>query len=171
MTGSGFDPVIAATSLWRKARQASLATVSASGMPFNSWVGVAPDCRTGTIVLLLSDLAVHTANLKTDPRASLLIVGRCSDIGEPASRAEADVSSNASDDPLTLPRLTLVGHVALASDPDIASPVYLDRHPGASGYAGFGDFRIYRFAPQSVHLVAGFGRIADIDPAVFADSS
>ena len=161
VTGSGFDPANAATGVWRKARQASLATMSGSGMPFNSWAGVAPDLRTGTLVLLLSDLAVHTANLKGDPRASLLIVGSSADAPSGA-RADAD------DDPLTLPRLTLVGHVRLADDPDIAAPVYLDRHPGAAGYAGFADFRFYRFAPQSAHLVAGFGHIADIDPAAFA---
>ena len=167
MTGSGFDPVAAATSLWRKARQASLATVSGSGMPFNSWVGIAPDRRTGTIVLLLSDLAVHTANLKDDSSTSLLIVGSSADIGDD----QTDALSDASDDPLTLPRLTLVGHVTLAGDPDTAAPVYLDRHPGAAGYAGYADFRFYRFAPQSAHLVAGFGRIADIDPAAFAGLS
>ena len=163
MTGSGFDPAAAATGLWRMARQASLASLSESGMPFNSWVGVAPDPRTGTLVLLLSDLAVHTANLQSDPRASLLIVGSSADIG--------DTPSDSDDDPLTLPRLTLVGDVTLAGDPDIAAPVYLDRHPGAEDYAGFGDFRYYRFAPQSAHLVAGFGRIADIDPAAFAGLS
>lgn len=160
MTGSGFDPVAAATGLWGKARQASLASISASGMPFSSWAGIAPDRRTGTIVMLLSDLAVHTANLKGDSRASLLIVGSSTNIG--------DSPAEAGDDPLTLPRLTLVGHVTLAGDPDIAAPVYLDRHPGAAGYAGFADFRFYRFAPEGAHLVAGFGRIADIDPAAFA---
>ena len=163
MTGSGFDPTIAAGALWRKARQASLASLSGSGMPFNSWAGIAPDPRTGTIILLLSDLAVHTANLKSDPRASLLIVGSSADIG--------DAPSDADGDPLTLPRLTLVGHITLAGDPDVAAPVYLDRHHGAAGFAGFADFRFYRFAPQSAHLVAGFGRIADIDPAAFADLS
>ena len=167
MTSSGFDPAAAATSLWRKARQASLATVSGDGMPFNSWAGVAPDPRTGTLVLLLSDLAVHTTNLKGDPRTSLLIVGSGADIGD----APSDTRAGADDDPLTLPRLTLVGDVTLAGDPDIAAPVYLDRHPGAADYAGFGDFRFYRFAPQSAHLVAGFGRIADIDPAIFAGIS
>ena len=167
MAGSGFDPAIVAGTLWRKARQASLASLSGSGMPFNSWAGVAPDPRTGTVILLLSDLAVHTANLKGDPRASLLIVGSSADIGD----GPAGVPSDASDDPLTLPRLTLVGHARLADDPDIAAPIYLDRHPGAAGYAGFADFRFYRFAPQSAHLVAGFGRIADIDPAAFAGLS
>ncbi len=158
MTGSGFDPVAAATSLWRKARQASLATVSGDGMPFNSWTGIAPDRRTGTIVLLLSDLAVHTANLKGDPRASLLIVGSGADIGD-----------SGTDDPLSPPRLTLVGHILVAGDQEIAAALYLDRHPGAADYADFGDFRFYRFAPQSAQLVAGFARIADIDPAAFAD--
>jgi putative heme iron utilization protein len=161
MTESSFDPVAAATGLWRKARQTSLATLSATGMPFNSWAGMAPDPRTGTVVLLLSDLAVHSANLQGDPRASLLIVGAAADISD----------SDAGDDPLTLPRLTLVGHAELADDPDVARPVYLDRHPDAAGYAGFADFRFYRFTPQSAHLVAGFGRIADIDPAAFAGLS
>jgi putative heme iron utilization protein len=167
MTGSGFDPAAAAMSLWRKARQASLASLSGDGMPFNSWAGIAPDPRTGTCVLLLSDLAVHTVNLKGDPRASLLVVGSRADIGDSPS----DASSESGDDPLTLPRLTLAGHVTLAGDPEIAAPVYLDRHPGAADYAGFSDFRFYRFTPQSAHLVAGFGRIADIDPAVFAGHS
>ena len=160
MKGSGFDPVAAAAGLWRKARQASLATLSASGAPFNSWAGMAPDPRTGTIVLLLSDLAVHTANLQGDPRASLLIVG-----------STADAPCDPGDDPLTLSRLTLVGDASIAGDPDIAAPLYLDRHPGAAGYAGFADFRFYRFMPQSAHLVAGFGRIADINPAEFVDRS
>jgi hypothetical protein len=167
MTGSGFDPVAAAAVLWRKARQASLASVSATGMPFSSWAGIASDCRTGTLVLLLSDLAVHTANLKGDPRASLLIVGARADIGD----GPADAPPNAKDDPLTLPRLTLVGHARVAGDQEIAAPVYLDRHPGAAGYAGFADFRFYRFTPESAHLVAGFGHIADIDPAAFAGRS
>jgi putative heme iron utilization protein len=161
MTGSRFDPAAAAAGLWRSARQASLATVSGSGAPFNSWAGIAPDRRTGTVILLLSDLAVHTANLKDDPRASLLIVGSGADIDDELPRSD--------DDPLALPRLTLVGNATLAGDPEIAAPVYLDHHPGAEGYAGFADFRFYRFAPGSAHLVAGFGRIADIDPAVFAD--
>ena len=117
------DPATAATSLWRKARQASLATLSADGMPFNSWAGIAPDPDTGALVLLLSDLAVHTANLKGDPRASLLIVGSAADIGDDP----ADAPASASDDPLTLPRLTLVGHVARVDDPDSAAQVYLDR--------------------------------------------
>ena len=163
MTGSGFDPAAAARSLWRKARQASLATVSADGMPFNSWIGLAADPPTATLVLLLSDLAVHSINLKGDSRASVLIVGGPGDIGDPPC--------DTGDDPLTLPRLTLVGHAAPASDLDTAGPVYLARHPDAAGYAGFADFRYYRFTPESAHLVAGFGRIASIDPAAFSGPS
>lgn len=160
MTNSAFDPAATAGSLWRLGRQGTLASLSADGKPFASLVGIAPDCRTGTLVLLLSDLAVHTANLKLDPRASMLIVD---------SRAgAADAPGGADDDPLTLPRLTLVGEVTLAGEPEIAAALYLDCHSGAAGYAGFNDFRFYRFAPQSAHLVAGFGRIADIDPAIFA---
>ena len=41
---------------------------------------------------------------------------------------------------------------------------YLDRHPEAEMFAGFGDFAFYRMAIARAHLVAGFGRIVDLKP-------
>src|SRR6202008_3912072 len=62
------------------------------------------------------------------------------------------------DDPLTGPRLTLLGTAEQATAPEAARR-YLPRHPAAELYAGFADFRFYRVAVSRAHLVAGFGRI------------
>jgi putative heme iron utilization protein len=40
---------------------------------------------------------------------------------------------------------------------------YLRRHPEAEMFANFGDFAFYRMQIGRAHLVAGFGRIVDID--------
>ena len=40
---------------------------------------------------------------------------------------------------------------------------FVSRHPSAAGYAGFGDFRLYRMKVERAHLVAGFGRIRWVD--------
>ena len=123
---------------------ASLATLTAAGMPFASYVVTAPAVD-GAPRMLLSRLAVHTQNLERDPRASLLF------IREPAPGDEA----------MTAARLTLTGRCAV--DPDAeARRVYVARHPDAARYADFSDFALYRFEVEAGHLVAGFGRIVSL---------
>jgi putative heme iron utilization protein len=148
------EPARLARDLMRQVDRATLATLSAEGWPYASLVLVAGDAS-GRPLLLLSDLAAHTRNLRADGRVSLLFDGTAG-----------------LDDPLTGPRLTVLGHSTEAADP-VASQSFLARHPGASLYAGFADFRFYRIEPIEAHLVAGFGRIhrlaaADIldEPAV-----
>jgi hypothetical protein len=101
---------------------------------------------TGEPVLLLSDLAVHTRNLRRDPRASLLLVAPGGEHG----------------DPLAGSRLTLLGSV-VADDATAIRQRFLERHPEARGYADFSDFAFYRLVVGRGHLVAGFGRIVDLD--------
>jgi putative heme iron utilization protein len=96
---------------------------------------------TGQPLLLLSDLSDHAKNLKRDPHASLLYDGT-------AGLAE----------PLTGARVTLIGRV-VAADTAENRALYLAAQPSAQGYAGFGDFHLYRFEIQEALLVAGFGRI------------
>ncbi len=138
--------------LLRNADRASLASALArdgSGRPYASLVLMAVD-HDASPILLLSDLADHAKNLKADPRAALLVDGT-------AGYA----------DPLTGPRATLLGRIHLFDDstrdgPTRGGPMerrYLARHPSATRYAGFGDFRFYRMEIESAHLVAGFGRI------------
>lgn len=139
-----FDPLASARALLRSARRASLATLDrGSGQPYVSLIGMAAD-RDGAPLLLVSDLARHTANLKADPRASVL----CAEIG--------------SGDPLAHPRVTLFGRCS-AVDKAAFKTRWLARQPDSGMYYGFGDFNMLRLEPEGAHLVAGFGRIVDLD--------
>ena len=139
------SPATTARRLLRAADRASLATAQ-QGWPYASLtlVALTPDASP---LLLLSDLAEHTKNLRREPRASLLIDGT-------AGR----------DDPLTGPRVTVMGEVAETADPLLLAR-FTRRHPSAERYAGFADFRLYRMAVARAHLVAGFGRIDWIEAA------
>ncbi|MEM8852900.1 MAG: DUF2470 domain-containing protein [Pseudomonadota bacterium] len=137
--------------LVRTGRDAALGTLSPEGTPFVSHVAVATLCN-GAPVLLISDLAVHTQNLKRDRRASLLF----------AAAPDAD-----SRDPNTRPRVTLSGTVEPAAHPEEARARMLQRHPDAAGYIGFADFHLMTMTVQSAYLVAGFGRIVDLAPAEY----
>jgi len=139
-----FDAVTSARQVMRLALTGSLATLDEAGRPFASLVTTATSF-TGEPVLLLSDLAVHTQNLKRDARASLLLVGPGGEAGDPLAGA----------------RVSLTGTVSADADPALGRR-FLARHPEAEGYAGFKDFAFYRMSVERGHLVAGFGRIVDI---------
>jgi heme iron utilization protein len=129
--------------LGRRALQATLATLDKSGAPYASLVLVATD-GAGAAVLLISELAVHTRNLKSDARASILFDGT-------AGYTE----------PLTGPRASVMGPFERTDDA-AARRRFLARHPSAAQYADFRDFAFYRQRPEHAHLVAGFGRIQDV---------
>lgn len=151
---ASFSPAASAKHVLRLAATASLGTLDADGAPFVSLVTVATT-PAGEPILLLSDLALHTRNLKRDPRASLLLVAPGGEGGDPLAGA----------------RLTLTG--TLSRDDDAAlRRRFLARHEEAAGYAGFADFGFYRLAVTAGHLVAGFGRIIALTPAdILADVS
>lgn len=144
MAEASFSPAKTARLVLRLTASASLGTLDADGGPFTSLVTVATTPE-GEPVLLLSDLAAHTRNLKRDPRASLLLVAPGGEGGDPLAGA----------------RLTLTGTLARDDDP-VLRRRFLARHEEATGYAGFADFGFYRFMPRAGHLVAGFGRIVDL---------
>ena len=66
-------------------------------------------------------------------------------------------------DPLQGARIMLMGTAAVTSDRD-ARRRYLERQPEAQMFAGFADFAFYRVTLKGAHLVAGFGRIVDLNP-------
>lgn len=141
-----FEPVAAASRLLRTARTGALATlIPGAGDPYCSLVNVASDVD-GAPLILVSSLAIHTANLKTDPRASLMLDAR------------------GAGDPLEGARVMLGGRFTPDSG-ERARRRYLAAQPEAAAFAGFADFSIWRLDLASVHLVAGFGRISDIPPA------
>ncbi len=137
--------------LLRAADRATLATAlagppagpamdDAAGWPYASLVLLAVD-QTAAPLLLISDLAEHTRNIRADGRVSLLVDGT-------AGLA----------DPLTGARASLLGR-AVPCDSAAALARYVARHPSAAGYAGFRDFHLFRLEVVAAHLVAGFGRI------------
>ena len=124
----------------QRAYLGSLAARGSATYPFVSLVLPGLD-DAGRPLLLLSDLSDHAKNLRADPKASLLYDGTLS-----------------LKEPLTGPRVTLIGSVGLADDPENRKR-YLTRQPAAEMYAGFGDFKLYRFEITEALFVAGFGRI------------
>jgi putative heme iron utilization protein len=141
-TADDFNPSRAAKRLLREAGKGALATLLPGGAPYASLVTVA-SAMDGAPILLLSRLARHTANADADPRVSLLL--------------EEERERN----PLEGARVSLAGRLSRTEDP-AARRRFLARHPAAAAYAGFADFGFWRLEMSGAHLVAGFGRIADL---------
>ncbi|MBM3568796.1 MAG: HugZ family protein [Alphaproteobacteria bacterium] len=143
-------PALLARRLVRRAVTATLATrlKGQEGWPYASLVLLAVD-HDGSPLLLMSRLAEHTRNLDADSRVSLLVTG---DFG--------------GEDPLTSTRVTIQGRASPSAEARHRAR-FVARHPSAQGYAGFGDFSVWRVAVERVHLVAGFGRIHWIDGQAF----
>jgi len=137
-----FNPSRSAKRLLREAGRGALATLSPGGAPYASLVTVAT-AMDGVPILLLSRLARHTANVGADPRVSLLLEGE------------------RERDPLEGARVSLSGILSRTDDPAVRRR-FLARHPSAETYAGFADFGFWRMEVSGAHLVAGFGRIADL---------
>jgi putative heme iron utilization protein len=130
--------------LLRTARYGALAVIEPqSGAPLASRVAVATDLD-GTPLILVSSLSEHTGGLMADPRCSLLL-------GEPGKG-----------DPLAHPRISLR---CRAERLERGTPAqmraerrYLNRHPKARLYAGFGDFAFFRLEVERASLNGGFGK-------------
>jgi putative heme iron utilization protein len=156
MSGAHPSPGGIVRALARETSQAGLATLLAGNdpaWPYVSLVLVASD-HDASPLLLLSDLADHTKNLRGDPRAALLIDGTAG-----------------WRDTLAGPRASLLGRIEPCEDARLEAR-FLARHPNAAVYAGFADFHLYRMAVERAHLVAGFGEIHWLEAdAVLFDTS
>lgn len=110
------------------------------GFPFGSVMPYGAD-QHGRPVFFISTMAMHTQNLKADPRASLLI-------------AQADA-----EDPLAAARVTLVGEARPVPEAETgaARELYLARYENARYWVEFNDFQFYRLAPVDVYFIGGFG--------------
>lgn len=130
--------------LIRTSRSGVLATVDSEtdGTPYASLVLISCTMDASPL-LLMSDLARHSRNLAADQRASL-IIGK---LGL---------------DALSQTRATLIGHIETTDDEDQKTR-FLRHHAGARSQMTFGDFRLYRMQMESVHFIAGFGRIETLD--------
>jgi heme iron utilization protein len=124
-------------------RVGSLSTLSRKqpGFPFGSVMPYGLDAR-GRPIFLISTMAMHTQNLQTDPRASLLVN-----------------QTDAGGDPLGASRVTVMGNVSMVPQPEVgdARTLYLERHPNSKYWVDFDDFSFYRMDVLDVYYGGGFG--------------
>lgn len=126
-------------------RTAALGTLDAAGDVFVSMVPFAIDSVAQDLVLHVSGLAAHCANMQRTPRVSLLVC-----------------APETEDGPVhALPRATLDA-IAVFAEPGSPSAlqareVYLKRFPDAEMMTTLGDFRFVRLQPVGARQVAGFG--------------
>ncbi len=137
------ERLAAAASLLVAARSATLATVF-EGAPHASLVTPAL-ARDGQPVLLLSSLAVHTRHLQANPACALLMAGAAQN-----------------ENPQTTPRLSLSG-IAQTVPADEVRARFLEIHPYAMQYAGFGDFSFWKITVSTAQYIGGFANAGYLD--------
>ena len=96
----------------------------------------------GRPIFLISTMAMHTQNLKADPRASLLMV-----------------QPDADGDPLGASRVTLVGNVLPVPQAEVpdARKLYLKAYENSKYWVDYEDFSFYRMEVVDIYYVGGFG--------------
>lgn len=135
-----------ARTLLAAASRGVLATLARDdGYPYASVVELMPTAS-GDVVVLLSNLAEHTKNLKQDDRVSVVIV-------EDDTRGEV----------LALGRVTCKGRISKVDDRDSCRDEYLQLHPSAAVYADFADFAFYLIHVESARFIGGFGRMSWVE--------
>jgi hypothetical protein len=119
------------------------------GFPFGSLMPFALD-PAGRPIFLISNMAMHTQNLKADPRCSLF-VGQASPDGDPLGAARA----------------TLIGQAESVPEHDAASvrERYLARHENSRYWVDFTDFSFFRLQPVDLYYVGGFGVMGWVEAA------
>ncbi len=125
------------------------------GFPFGSLMPFALDLA-GCPIFLVSNMAMHTQNLKTNPRCSLFI-----------GQAGAD------GDPLGAARATLIGHAELVPEQDAASvrEQYLARHENSRYWVDFADFSFFRLQTIDLYYVGGFGVMGWVEAEDYAHAA
>ena len=134
-------------------RVGSLSTHSLKqpGFPFGSVMPYGLDGH-GRPVFLISAKAMHTQNLRSDPRASLLV-------------AQLDSGS----DVLGASRVTLLGDILRVEETEVAEARkrYLATYENSKYWVDFEDFSFYRMNVVDVYYVGGFGVMGWVDAAEY----
>jgi putative heme iron utilization protein len=133
-------------------RVAALGTLDANGAPFVSMTPYAIDTARRRLVIHVSGLAAHTANMVARPRVSVLVAAGEAD-GAPVH---------------DLMRVTLEGITStpVPGSPEHASAraAYLARFPDAEMMAALPDFRFVTIDITGARQVAGFGSARSVQP-------
>ena len=108
------------------------------------------DDESGRPIFLISSMAMHTQNLRQDPRASLLIT-------------QPDVSG----DPLGSARLTVAGETGEVPAAEVRE-LYLSRYENARQWENYSDFAYFRLEVSGVYFIGGFGVMGWIAPEEYS---
>lgn len=141
-----------AADILRDAASAVLAVLDVQGWPMTSRIALQRDGG-GAVLAMLSGLALHTAALRRDPRAALLI--------------DAAAAPDARGIALARARLSLQVEAVEITDHDEDGALragWLARDPRAAVYARLPDFRLWRMQVKGGMLNAGFGRASLLRP-------
>jgi len=136
-------------------QEVKIATLSTDlkGTPFGSLVAYSIDAE-GRPYIFVSDLAVHTKNIKKNAKVSLMVY------------------KEDKDDLFNSQRITFVGKMVKVDDKEREKlkTEYLKRHPTAEQFIDFGDFNFYRLEIERIHCIGGFGDIEWVEPAEWGKS-
>src|SRR5258708_34080702 len=136
-------------------RNGLLSTISKKieGWPFGS---VTPYTlmQTGSPLILISDIAEHTRNIRADARVSLLVQD---------ARALKDPQAGA--------RATLIGYGIPVAPPllEDAQRRYANAFPNSSSYFEAHDFSLFQIGVTQIRFIGGFGEIYWIDGGEILD--
>ena len=110
----------------------------------------------GQPIFLISNMAMHTQNLKADPRCSLFV-----------GQAGAD------GDPLGAARAALIGQAEPVPEHEISSvrEVYLARHENSRYWVDFSDFSFFRLRPIDLYYVGGFGVMGWVEAGAYEQAA
>jgi putative heme iron utilization protein len=146
-----------ARTLLHLGRIGSLSTHSLKqpGFPFGSVMPYGLDDH-GRPIFLISTMAMHTHNLRAEPRASLLVTQAASD-----------------GDVLGASRVTLLGGVLPVEASEIAGArkLYLASYENSKYWVDFEDFSFYRMNIVDVYYVGGFGVMGWVDAVEYGQAA
>lgn len=125
------------------------------GFPFGSLMPFALDSG-GRPTFLISNMAMHTQNLRADPRCSLFI-----------GQASAD------GDPLGAARATLIGLAEPVPEQKISyvREIYLARHENSRYWVDFSDFSFFCLRPIDLYYVGGFGVMGWVEAGAYEQAA
>lgn len=128
--------------LLRSHRYGALSTLSKkfAGYPFGSITPYLVD-HDGSLLILISELAEHTKNIRNDPRVSLI----SHDQRDPHIQTQGRVSA--------------LGNAEPAADQEQAARRYLRYFPETRAFFEMPGFSFYRIRPIAVRYIGGFGHI------------
>jgi len=106
-------------------------------------------------ILLLSDLSEHTKNIQEKNSASLML---CEERKLYKFFPKFDNKISSYEDPMSRPRVTLIGKLKKTKDPNHKKRFIL-RHPASNLYANFKDMNFYKMDIKSAHLIGGFAQV------------